>query len=179
MNAQLQITRRPHLIGWARGVRITMDGAEIANLGAGKTVTLEVPSGKHVLSAWLGGSPSAQNTIDFVPGETVRLDLKMKLGIFSNSFELTSEEGRLTAGEPVIAGHHGRLILVFGILGFFFGILGLAALVQGIVDLTKMSRGRMDRSGELLTWIGLILGAIGLLINLMLIVIILAMGQRP
>src|ERR1700683_848683 len=173
MNAQLQITRRTHLIGWARGARITMDGADIASVGTGKTVTLEVPAGKHVLSAWLGSSPSAQNTIDFVPGETVRLECKMKMGLFSNTFELASTEGRLvTTGEPLMAGHHGTLILVLGILGFFFGIFGLAALVQGIVDLTKMSR-----SGELLTWIGVILGTIGFLVNLLLIVLTLALGK--
>ena len=78
-----------------------------------------------------------------------------------------------------MAGHHGRLILVLGILGFFFGIFGLAAIVQGIVDLTKMSRGKMDRSGELLTWIGLILGTIGFLVNLILIILTLVLGQRP
>jgi hypothetical protein len=78
-----------------------------------------------------------------------------------------------------MAGHHGTLILVFGILGFFVGLFGLVALVQGVIDLTKMSRGKMDRSGELLTWIGLILGTIGFLINLLLIVIVLAIGQHP
>jgi hypothetical protein len=179
MNAQLQITQGPHVIGFARGARITMDGAEVANVGAGNTVTIEVPPGKHVLNAWLGGSPSAQNTIEFVPGETVQLDCKLKMGAFTNAFELTSKDGRLVTGEPVMAGHHGTLILVFGILGFIFGIFGLAALIQGIVDLTKMSRGKMDRSGELLTWIGLILGTIGFLINLLVIVIALAMGQHP
>lgn len=180
MNAQLQITRRTNFIGWARGARITMDGADIASVGSGKTVTLEVPPGKHVLSAWLGGSPSAQNTIDFVAGETVRLECRMKMGLFSSAFELASKEGKLlTAGEPAMAGHHGTLILVLGILGFFFGILGLAALVQGIIDLTKMSRGKMNRSGELLTWIGLILGAIGFLVNLLLIILTLALGQKP
>ena len=179
MNAQLQITRGPHLIGWARGARITMDGADVANVGPGKTVTLEVPPGKHVLSAWLGGSPSAQNTIEFVPGETVHLSCKLKMGLLSNTFELASSEGRLVSGEAVMAGHHGTLILVFGILGFFVGLFGLAALIQGIAELVKMSRGKMDRSGELLTWIGLILGAIGFLVNLMLIVIMLAMGKYP
>jgi hypothetical protein len=103
----------------------------------------------------------------------------MKMGAFANTFELTSEEGRLVTGEAVTAGHHGRLILVFGILGFFVGLFGLVALVQGVIDLTKMSRGKMDRSGELLTWIGLILGTIGFLINLLLIVIVLAIGQHP
>ena len=37
----------------------------------------------------------------------------------------------------------------------------------------------MDRSGELLTWIGLILGTIGFLINLLIIVIVLAVGGHP
>jgi hypothetical protein len=51
-------------------------------------------------------------------------------------------------------------------------------VVQGIADLTKMSRGQMDRSGELLTWIGTILGAIGFLINLLLILLAFALGHR-
>jgi hypothetical protein len=179
MNAQLQITRGSNLVGWARGVRITMDGADVANIGAGKTVTLEVPPGKHVLSAWIGSNPSAQNTIEFVPGETVHLDCKMKMGMFSSTFELTSKDGRIATGEPVMAGHHGTLILVFGILGFFIGLFGLVALIQGIADLVKMSQGKMDRSGEMLTWIGLSLGTIGFLINAMLILIMFAIGQHP
>jgi hypothetical protein len=179
MNAQLQITRRSHFVAWARGVRITLDGADVANIASGKTVTLEVPPGKHVLTAWLGSNPSAQNTIEFVPGETVHLDCKMKMGMFSNTFELTSKDGRLATGAPVMAGHHGKLILVFGILGFFIGLLGLVALIQGIADLVKMSQGKMDRSGELLTWIGVSLGAIGFLINAMLILIMFAIGQHP
>jgi preprotein translocase subunit Sss1 len=36
----------------------------------------------------------------------------------------------------------------------------------------------MDRSGELLTWIGTILGAIGFLINLLLILLAFALGHR-
>jgi hypothetical protein len=68
-----------------------MDGADIANVDVGKTVTLEVPPGKHVLTAWLGGNPSAQNTIDFVPGETFHLECRMKMGAFANTFELTAD----------------------------------------------------------------------------------------
>jgi hypothetical protein len=170
MNAQLQITRGPQVIGFARGARITIDGADIANVGVGKTVTLEVPPGKHAFTAWLGGNPSAQNTMDFVPGETAHLECGMKIGAIANTFELTSKEGRLVTGEPVMARNHGTLILILGLLGFFFGIFGLAALIQGMVDLIKMSRGKMDRSGELLTCIGLILGTIGFLVNLLTIV---------
>ena len=178
MSTQVEITRRPNFIGTARGARITLDGVQVASVGNGKTVTLEVPPGKHVLCAWLGSNPSAQNTIDFTPGETLQLECRMKLGWFANKFEVTSKDGRLIEGAPVQAGHHGKMILVLGILGFIFGIFGLAALVQGIADLTKMSRGQMDRSGELLTWIGTILGAIGFLINLLLIVLAFALGQH-
>jgi hypothetical protein len=141
-------------------------------------VTLEVLPGKHVVGAWLGSSPSPEHTIDFALGETVGLDCKLKMGLFSNTFELSSADGRLVAGDPVQAGHHGKMILILGLLGFIFGIFGLAALVQGIADLNKMSRGQMDRSGELLTWIGTILGAIGFLINLLLIILAFAVGQR-
>jgi hypothetical protein len=179
MNAQLEIIHKFHVIGWARGVRITMDGADLAKVGNGKIATVEVPPGKHVLTAWLGSNPSAPATIDFAPDETVHLECRMKMGWFSSGYELTSKDATLVAGTPVTAGHHGTMILVFGILGFFFGIFGLVALIQGIVDLTKMSRGNMDRSGELLTWIGLILGTIGFLVNLLLIVIMAALGQHP
>jgi hypothetical protein len=178
MNTQLEITRRPHLIGFARGVRITLDGLDVANVGNGKTVTLEVTPGKHVVGAWLGSCPSPQPTIDFASGETVRLECQLKMGAFANGFQLTSNDGRIVTGAPVQAGHHGKLILILGLLGFIFGIFGLAALVQGIVDLNKMSRGQMDRSGELLTWVGTILGTIGFLVNLLLIIASFALGQR-
>jgi hypothetical protein len=135
MNTQLEITRKRHLIGWARGARITLDGQ-------GKTVTLEVTPGKHVIGARLGSNPSPQHAVDFAPGETVRLECRMKMGAFANNFELTSNEGRLVAGAPVQSGHHGTMILILGLLGFIFGIFGLAAVVQGIADLTKMSRAK-------------------------------------
>jgi hypothetical protein len=179
VNAKLEIAHKFHVIGWARGTRITMDGVELARIANGKTATVEVPPGKHVLTAWLGGNPSAENTIDFASGETVHVECKMKMGWFSSGYELTSRDATLVAGTPVTAGHHGTMILVFGILGFFIGIFGLVALIQGIVDLTKMSRGQMDRSGELLTWIGLVLGTIGFLVNVLLIVIMAALGQHP
>ena len=178
MSTQLEITRSSSFVAMARGARITLDGVEIASVGNGKTVTVEVPPGKHVLCAWLGSNPSAQSTIDFADGETARLQCRMKLGWFANKFELTSNDGRLIEGAPVQAGHHGKMILILGLLGFIFGIFGLAALVQGIADLTKMSRGQMDRSGELLTWIGTILGAIGFLINLLLIILSFVLGHH-
>ena len=178
MNSQLEITRRSHLIGFARGARITLDGVDVANIGNGKTVTIEVAPGNHVVGAWLGSNPSPQHTIDFAAGETVRLDCRMRMGAFANGFELVSNDGKLASGVAVKAGHHGKLVLIMGLLGFIFGIFGLAAVVQGIVDLNKMSRGQMDRSGELLTWIGTILGAIGFLINFLLIILSFAMGHR-
>jgi len=165
-------------MGFARGARLVMDGTELATLAVGQTVTLEVPQGKHVLSVCLGSNSSPQSTIDFAPGETVRLECKMKTGWFASGFVLTSKDGQTLTGTTVQAGHHGTLVLIFGILSFFIGILGLAAFIQGIVDLSKMSRGQMDRSGELLTWIGTILGIIGFLINLTLIIVVLGTGHR-
>jgi hypothetical protein len=55
-------------------------------------------------------------------------------------------------------------------LGFAVGILGLAALVQGIIDLKQMSKGAMDPSGRTLTITGMILGTIGFLLNIGLLV---------
>ena len=120
MNTQLEITQKPHLIGWARGARITLDGQEVANVGTGKTVTLEVTPGKHVVGAWLGSNPSPQHAIEFVSGETVRLQCRMKMGAFANNFELTSKEGRLLAGAPVQSGHHGTIDPGFGTPRFHF-----------------------------------------------------------
>ena len=58
--------------------------------------------------------------------------------------------------------HRGGTILVLGILGLFFGcpIFSLMAWVMGSSDLRDMQSGRMDRSGEGLTQVGHVLGAI-------------------
>ena len=177
MKTLLEVTRQKNVMGFARGARLVMDGTDLATLAVGQTVTLEVPPGKHVLSVWLGSNSSPQSTIDFPAGETVRLECKMKTGWFAAGFVLISKDGQQLTGATVQAGHHGKLVLIFGILGFLIGILGLAAFVQGIVDLRKMSRGQMDRSGELLTWIGMILGIIGFLINVILILVTLGGGH--
>ncbi len=179
MSTQLEITRRPNFVGMARGARITLDGVEIASVGNGKTVTRTRYRRVNMFCApgWVA-TPAPRVRSILLKVRPPSLQCRMKLGWFSNKFELTSNDGRIIEGAPVQAGHHGKMILILGILGFIFGIFGLAALVQGIADLTKMSRGQMDRSGELLTWIGTILGAIGFLANVLLIVLSFALGHR-
>jgi hypothetical protein len=61
-----------------------------------------------------------------------------------------------------LAPHRGGAVLVLGILGFMMGcpIFSFMAWVMGSADLREMRAGRMDRSGEGLTQIGHILGAV-------------------
>jgi hypothetical protein len=57
--------------------------------------------------------------------------------------------------------HRGTLVLVLGILSLVAcGLLGLPAWIMGSADLKAMRAGRMDRSGETHTQIGMILGII-------------------
>jgi hypothetical protein len=57
--------------------------------------------------------------------------------------------------------HRGTLILVLGILSLVAcGPLGLPAWIMGSADLKAMRAGRMDRSGESQTQVGMILGII-------------------
>jgi hypothetical protein len=71
------------------------------------------------------------------------------------------------------------VILIFGLLGFAVGLIGLAAVIQGIIDLNKMSNGEMDASGRALTVIGAILGGIGFLLNISLLVAMWAFHISP
>jgi hypothetical protein len=73
------------------------------------------------------------------------------------------------------AGHHGPIVLICGLVGFAAGIVRLAALIQGIFDLHRMSKGEMDPAGRTLTIIGMILGGLGFLLNVGLIVTILVL----
>jgi hypothetical protein len=133
MNTQLEITRRPHFVGLALGARIRLDGRQVANVGNGKTVTLEVSPGKHVVDAWLGGNPSGQCTIDFIPGKTVYLECRMKPGCFASAFELISYENRSIVKAPLRAGGRGATILISAIVGLIFGT-AFAPLVSRAID---------------------------------------------
>lgn len=69
-------------------------------------------------------------------------------------------------GRQFLASHRGVLILVLGILAWFFTcpVLGIAAWVMGSSDLREMRSGRMDPSGMGLTQAGHILGLINALL---------------
>ena len=84
----------------------------------------------------------------------------------------TPQPPQAPTGMPVKP-HRGTLVLVFGILGLCCIIFPILAWVWGSNDLKEMAAGRMDRSGEGLTKAGkiigmifTILGAIGILINI-------------
>jgi predicted Zn finger-like uncharacterized protein len=63
--------------------------------------------------------------------------------------------------------HRGQLILVLGILSFFFAwpVLGIIAWILGANDLKEMRAGRMDPSGESQTNTGRICGMISTLLG--------------
>ena len=67
-----------------------------------------------------------------------------------------------TDGQQTMETHRGGLILAMGIIAIIgcncFLIPGILAWVWGSGDLNKMKAGRMDRSGESLTMVGMILG---------------------
>ena len=97
--AQLVLTRKWNLIGAARAARLVMDDVEIAKLGPGETVTLEVSPGRHVLSVRSGSGSGPQSIVEFAPGETVHLS--------SNPGRLGSDDGR----PSVVSGIHHQLPL--------------------------------------------------------------------
>jgi preprotein translocase subunit Sss1 len=74
-----------------------------------------------------------------------------------------------------MAPHRGTMILVLGIVGFFCFLVAIAAWLMGKKDLAEMDAGRMDPAGRQNTKIGMILGivftilgAIGIVINILL-----------
>ena len=63
---------------------------------------------------------------------------------------------------PHLTPHRGALVLVFGVLGIVVGcpVFSALAWIIGSRDLREMRTGRMDRQGEGITMIGMILGMI-------------------
>ena len=61
-----------------------------------------------------------------------------------------------------VAPHRGPLVLIMGILGFFVGcpVFSVIAWILGSRDLREMRAGRMDRSGETMTLVGMIFGIV-------------------
>lgn len=73
----------------------------------------------------------------------------------------TNSSGRVT--NRYCRPHRGLLILVLGIFSLVcFSPLGIVAVILGGQDLAAMHRGKIDRSGETMTLIGLVLGIISL-----------------
>ncbi len=78
--------------------------------------------------------------------------------------------GPMSSGRP----HRGGTILTFGIVGILCCMpFGIAAWVMGASDLSEIRAGRMDRNGESMTRVGMILGIVsvgiavlGLLLNI-------------
>jgi hypothetical protein len=67
MNAKLRISR---LAGWARH-RVVLDGVDVASLGRGGSVEMEVPSGTHTLQLlYRFGLASPVETFTVRAGET-------------------------------------------------------------------------------------------------------------
>jgi hypothetical protein len=63
---------------------------------------------------------------------------------------------------PGVAPHRGALVLVFGVLGIVVGcpVFSVLAWILGSRDIREMRAGRMDRQGEAITQVGMILGMI-------------------
>ncbi len=61
-----------------------------------------------------------------------------------------------------VAPHRGALVLVFGVLGIVVGcpVFSALAWILGSRDLREIRAGRMDRQGEGITLVGMILGMI-------------------
>jgi hypothetical protein len=165
MNAKLEIHRKFSILAWARSVHIVIDGQKVGIIANGKTATIDVPAGKHVIATKLGMTSGRPSNVEFASGETTRLICKIKMGLSDTAFALYREDGSHLAGDAGPAGHHGPVVLICGLLGFAVGIIGLVAMIQGILDLGKMSKGEMDPSGRILTVAGTIIGGIGFLLN--------------
>jgi len=168
--AQLWVTRRWNLIGAARAARLVMDDVEIAKLGPGETVSVEVSSGRHVLSVRSGSGSGFQSIVEFAPGETVRLR--------SNLGRLSSDDGRplntmSTKPGTDVPPTHRLKVLISGFMSLFPGtnahhrwlVFGLCAVCLGIIELRNMYSGKISRAWELPVWIGTIVGLIGLLLH--------------
>lgn len=67
--------------------------------------------------------------------------------------------------------HRATMVLVFGILGFCCIIFAILAWVFGKSDLKEMQAGRMDPSGEGTTKVGMILGIVFTILQVISIVL--------
>jgi hypothetical protein len=177
MNGTLEVKRKAALMGAARKAHVIIDDRDAGSVGNGSTASFEVQPGHHKVAVRLGMTSGRPCRVDVAAGEKVRLLCRLRMGLWAASaFELTREDGAALDASAEPAPHHANLILILAILGFFLGLLGLAALGQGITDLIKMNKGQMDPSGRTLTLVGTILGGLGFLLNLIAVILFLAGG---
>lgn len=85
----------------------------------------------------------------------------------ANSFAPSSPAGSVAYPTipllpPGVAPHRGALVLIFGLVGIVMGcpLFSALAWIMGSRDLREIRSGRMDRSGESVTQIGMVLGMI-------------------
>jgi hypothetical protein len=179
MNATLEIQRKFSLLAAARHAHIWIDNQEVAAISNGKTASIELAPGRHAIATKLGMTFGPGSILELGAGQTMRLICKIRMGMMQSSFALYREDGSQLAGDAGPAKHHGPLLLIFGILGFLFGILGLAALIQGMLDLGKMSKGEMDPSGRVPTIVGMVLGGVGFVLNVVLLIGLFILYNAP
>lgn len=167
MSSTLVIERKKAFVGCARKLKVLVGDREIGSVANGKTESFPIPAGLHQVSVQMGSAASRPLQIEAAEGQSTKLFCNLKMGWFAVSdFVLTREDGTGADASSAPAKHHAKLVLVFGLLGFLVGLLGLAALGQGIYDIRKMNRGEMDASGKTMTLAGAILGGIGFVLNL-------------
>ncbi len=89
----------------------------------------------------------------------------------SKSSSSSAGESAVTNQGTRLEPHRGALVVALGASGIIlcFTPLGIAALIMGMVDLVAMEKGKMDSSGRDLTVAGLILGAFGTALFLIII----------
>jgi hypothetical protein len=166
MSATIIVQRKSAFVACARSVRIIVDQQEVGSVKNGKTFTHELPAGPHTIGVSLGMAQGPKSNIDLREGEACQLVCRPRIGVFAaSSFELARADGMKLDENAAPAGHHGPLLLFLGFLSFLIGLLGVAVIGQGILDLGKMSRNRMDPSGRTLTIVSMFLGSLGLLVN--------------
>jgi|GEM_PF-5072741 len=149
-----------------RNMKVLLDDKEVGVVANGKTESFSIPPGPHFVSVQLGSATCRPLDINPAEGDSVKLYAALKMGLWASSdFVLTREDGTGASSDAPPSKHHGKLVLIFGCVGLIIGLLGLAAAIQGFVDLKKMDRGEMDSSGKGMTLAGAIIGGIGFVLN--------------
>lgn len=168
MSATLVIERKKAFVACLRKAKVLVDQEEIGFVANGKSESFSISPGPHSIAVKLGASSCRPLNIDAVEGQETKLKCAIKMGLFAVSdFVLTREDGTGADSGSAPSGHHGKIVLICGLAGFLIGLIGVAALGQGIMDLKKMNRGEMDDSGRNLTLAGTILGGVGTILYLL------------